>query len=135
MIETRIHVSPTVRVVLWSIGTLALLLGVIGVFLPLLPTTPFILLATLCYSRASPRFHQMILNSKLFGPLIVQWHQSRTIPRAAKQVGLVMTGVSIGISIAVLSGRPTLQIFLAVLGLGLGGWLASIPTGGGERSP
>ncbi|MDY0014106.1 MAG: YbaN family protein [Rhodocyclaceae bacterium] len=128
MIEPRLHASPTLRAVFWCGGTIALALGVIGAFLPVLPTTPFVLLAAYCYSRASVRFHRMILENRLFGPVIHQWHASRTIPPKAKGAGLILMTLSFATSIVIVQGRPGLQVFLAVLGLGLGGWLARIPT-------
>ncbi len=59
---------------LWLLfGLVALFLGILGVFLPLLPTTPFILLAAFAFSKSSKRLHSWLLNHKLFGPLIRDW--------------------------------------------------------------
>lgn len=128
MIEARPHGSRAVRIAFWLVGSVALVLGIVGVFLPVLPTTPFVLLAAFCYSRASVRFHALVLENRVFGPLIREWHATRTIPRRAKCLGLAMMALSFTVSIMILNGRPLLQIGLAVLGLGLGLWMAHIPS-------
>lgn len=61
----------------------------LGVILPLLPTTPFLLVATACFAKSSPRFHQKLLNNKVFGPLIINWRESRSIPKKAKVIALL----------------------------------------------
>ena len=58
-----------IRGVLFVAGGLSLLLGIIGAFLPLLPTVPFVLLTAMCWGRASPRFHAWLLNHQTFGPM------------------------------------------------------------------
>jgi len=63
------------RSLYFSLGFCCLLLGALGVLLPLLPTTPFVLLAAFCFSRSSPRLHAYLLNHRLFGPLISEWEQ------------------------------------------------------------
>lgn len=135
MIEPRLHASRAVRIAFWLVGSVALVLGIVGVFLPVLPTTPFVLLAAFCYSRASLRFYALVLENRVFGPLIREWHATRTIPRRAKCLGLAMMAVSFTVSIMVLNGRPYLQIGLAVLGLGLGIWMAHIPSRAARAEP
>lgn len=63
-------------------------LGFLGAFLPLLPTTPFILVAAACFAKSSPRLHKMLLENKVFGPLIYHWQASRSIPKRAKAIAL-----------------------------------------------
>ncbi|MEH6473083.1 MAG: YbaN family protein [Halopseudomonas sp.] len=72
------------RSLYFGLGISCLLLGVIGVVLPLLPTTPFVILAAFCFSRSSPRFHAMLLNHRLFGPIISEWEQYGVIPLKVK---------------------------------------------------
>lgn len=77
---------------LWlCLGLIALLLGVIGIFLPLLPTTPFVLLAAICFSKSSPRLHQWLLSHKLFGTLIRDWEENGVIRTKVKCIATVST--------------------------------------------
>ncbi|WP_374566578.1 YbaN family protein [Ideonella sp.] len=75
-------------------GALALLLGFIGVFLPLLPTTPFVLLAAFCFARGSERWERWLLAHRLWGPLVRDWRAYRAVPLRAKQLATVMMTVS-----------------------------------------
>lgn len=63
-------------------------LAVLGAVLPLLPTTPFLLVAAACFAKSSPKMHKMLLENKVFGPLIYHWQQSRSIPKRAKIIAL-----------------------------------------------
>ncbi len=65
-------------------GILSLILGLIGVLLPLLPTTPFVLLAAFCFSRSSEALHRKLLANRLFGPLIRDWEENGIIPFKVK---------------------------------------------------
>ncbi len=67
-----------------SVGILCLVLGAIGVVLPLLPTTPFVILAAYCFSKSSARLHQMLLNHRLFGPMLIEWEANGVIPFKVK---------------------------------------------------
>ena len=71
-------------------GWLALSLGLVGVVLPLLPTTPFVLVAAWCFSRSSARFHRLLVNHRLFGPLIRDWEQHGVIPLRVKWLATTM---------------------------------------------
>ena len=69
-------------------GIFFVTLAIIGAFLPLLPTTPFLLVAASCFAKSSPRMHKMLLANKVFGPIIYHWQQSRSIPKRAKVIAL-----------------------------------------------
>jgi len=98
-----------------SLGWICVLLSAIGAVLPLLPTTPFLILALALFTRSSPRFRKMLLNNKWFGPHLKNWEESRTITRKAKIKAILVIILTFGISIFVLSGRIHLQIFLLIL--------------------
>lgn len=75
-------------------GGLSLLAGVVGIFLPLLPTTPLVLLAAYCFSRGSQRWEAWMLAHPRFGPMVRDWRENRAVPLRAKQLATVMMAVS-----------------------------------------
>lgn len=78
------------------IGTISLVIGIIGIFLPLLPTTPFLLLTAALYFRGSPRLYQWLLNHKYFGTYIRNYRENKAIPLQAKVISLsLMWGATI----------------------------------------
>jgi len=78
------------RLIYFAGGVLAMVLALLGVVLPLLPTTPFVLVAAWCFARSSRRFHQMLINHRLFGPLIQEWEAHGVIPLRIKWLGTTM---------------------------------------------
>jgi uncharacterized membrane protein YbaN (DUF454 family) len=94
------------------LGWLFILLGVIGAMFPLLPTTPFLILALACFAESSPRFHRMLLNNQWFGPTLAQWEQTKTIHRKIKHKVMLLIIATFGLSIALLAGRVGLQLML-----------------------
>ncbi|WP_207063155.1 YbaN family protein [Motiliproteus sp. SC1-56] len=84
------------RLLYISLGFLCLLLGLVGVVLPLLPTTPFVILAAFCFSRGSDRLHRLLLNHRLFGPLIRQWEAHGVIPLRIKWLSTTMMLLMVG---------------------------------------
>lgn len=101
---------------LWTLlGGLCLLVGAIGVFLPLLPTTPFVLLAAACFARSSPRMHHWLLQHRLFGPMLQQWEQKRCIPCRIRNLALLMMVGMGSVSIVFLVPGLWLKIGGAVL--------------------
>jgi uncharacterized membrane protein YbaN (DUF454 family) len=100
------------HILLIILGWLFIILGVIGAVLPLLPTTPFLILALACFAESSPRFHRMLLNNKWFGPALAQWEQTKTIRRQIKHKVMLLIIATFSISIFVLSGRTGLQLML-----------------------
>jgi uncharacterized protein len=113
---SKLHASRTVRWLLWLAGTLALVLGLIGVVLPGLPTTPFILLSAACYARASPRLHAWLLNHRWIGPQLRDWERDRSLTRRTKAVAIGSMLLMVSISVWSLQGRWGLQALLLVLG-------------------
>ena len=84
---------------LWFIaGTICLVLGAIGIVLPILPTTPFLLASAACYYKSSPKMHKWLLNNKWFGDYIKNYQEGKGIPRKTKLTALTVLWVTIGIS-------------------------------------
>ncbi|MCL4801853.1 MAG: YbaN family protein [Burkholderiales bacterium] len=132
--EVRRHASPVVRGALIVAGTACVGLGVLGLFLPVLPTTPFLLLAAACYARASERFYGWLLRNRTFGPTIREWRRYRSIPYRTKWTAVVLMSLTLASSIVFFVRNPYLQAALAALGVGLAVWLARIPSRDRRRS-
>ena len=81
--------SPTRRIVLLVVGFASLGLAGIGIFLPLLPTTPLVLLAAFAFANSSEKLHQWLLDHNVFGPLIDNWRRHRAISRSAKILSIL----------------------------------------------
>jgi uncharacterized membrane protein YbaN (DUF454 family) len=126
--ETEVHPSRAVRVALVLAGTGFVGLGILGAFLPILPTTPFMLLAAACYARASTRFYNGLLNNRAFGPTIREWRRYRSIPYRTKWTAIGLMAVTLTASIVFAVEDPWLQAALAAFGVLLAVWMARIPS-------
>jgi uncharacterized membrane protein YbaN (DUF454 family) len=126
--HVRKHSSPTVRVALVLIGSGFVALGVAGIFLPVLPTTPFLLLAAACYARASHRFYNWLLNNRWLGPTILEWQRYRSIRYRTKLLAIGMMAVSLTSSIVFFVKDGRLQLALALLGIALAVYMYRIPS-------
>ncbi|MBX8499805.1 YbaN family protein [Pseudomonas lijiangensis] len=87
-----------VRYLLVAVGWASVSLGVIGIFLPVLPTTPFLLLAAACFARSSPRFYNWLVNHKRLGPWIRDYLAGNGIPLKGKVYAIGLMWASIGLS-------------------------------------
>ena len=103
--------------VFWVLaGLLFVAIGAIGVVLPLLPTTPFLLVATYCFARSSERLNRWLLSHRIFGPLIDNWQKYGSIDRRSKQLSMV--AIALTPIITIIIGVPwwALVAQLVVLG-------------------
>jgi uncharacterized membrane protein YbaN (DUF454 family) len=91
------------RAIFLIIGWIAFALGFVGIFLPLLPTTPFMLLAAFCFSKGSPKVHRWLLNLPHVGELIKDWEEKKIIRTKAKLLATLLLVPTI--SLAVMSSR------------------------------
>lgn len=106
------------KLVLNTVGVVSVVLGVIGIFVPLLPTTPFLLLASACFLRGSERMHHWLLTNRLFGKYIRDYEEKRAVPRKTKIAALSVMWTSLGYSIYIVQ-FPWLQAALVALGVGI----------------
>ena len=114
---------------LWIIsGSISLALGIIGIFLPLLPTTPFLLLTAACYARGSERLHNWLLNNKMFGKYIRNYREGKGIPARSKGFALTLLWVTIGFSILYVIPILIVQIILLAIAILVSIYIISLPT-------
>jgi uncharacterized membrane protein YbaN (DUF454 family) len=112
-----------------ALGLLSLALGGAGIFLPLLPTVPFVLLAAYCFARSEPRLGRWLDEHERFGPHIRAWRTSRSISRSGKRAAWTAFAISAAIGLLVLP-LPWSLVPLAAGAVG-GTWIASLPTAAG----
>lgn len=86
------------RIFWLTCGILSLTLGIIGIILPLLPTTPFVLLAAASFAKSSTKLYGYLADNKYFGAIIKSWEENRTIPPKAKIVSAILMSMSIIVS-------------------------------------
>ena len=104
---------------LWAAGGVAsLALGVIGIFLPVLPTTPFVLLAAFCFSKGSPRLRAWIAGHPRFGPMIADWEATGAIPARVKAWACTVMAITFAASAAL--GLPWRALLAQGLLMGIG---------------
>ena len=103
-------------------GVVALALGLIGVVVPGLPTTPFILVAAACFARSSRRLYRWLLENRLTGPLLHDWVRHRSITRKVRRIALGSMTAMVALSIWILRDQPWLQLILFVAGV-IGWWV------------
>lgn len=108
-----LHRHIGVRYLLLTIGWLSVLLGVIGIFLPLLPTTPFLLLAAACFMRSSARFYSWLVEHPHLGPWIHDYLEGRGMPLRAKVYTIVLMWSSIALSCYLLA-QPWARAFMLI---------------------
>ena len=108
-------------------GTLCVALGVIGIFLPLMPTTVFLLLAAACYARSSDRFYQKLLNNRFLGAYIRNSREGRGMRRRDKAVTLTVLWLGIGATIIWSAHTLWLRLLLLAIATGVTVHVAKVP--------
>ena len=111
---------------LMALGWLAFATGIVGIVLPLLPTTPFMLLAAALFARSSPRFHGWLLAHPWFGPPILDWQQYRGIRHHARCRAIIFILISFSVSLLVVP-LPWVRWLLVVIMVILLTWLMRLP--------
>jgi uncharacterized membrane protein YbaN (DUF454 family) len=116
--------SRMMKAVLVACGVLCVALGIIGIFLPLMPTTVFLLLAAACFARGSERFHKRLVEHPILGPYIAQ---SRGMTRRQKFVAIAVLWASLGATMYWTAQATWLRALLAAIGIGVTLHLVRIP--------
>jgi len=116
------------RAFLLVVGILSLGLGILGIILPLLPTTPLLLLAAYCFARSSERFYQWLLNNRWFGEYIKNYREGRGMPRREKILTLAVLWVTIGFATVFVASAWWIRLILLAVACGVTIHLVRIKT-------
>lgn len=108
-------IKPIIRIFYIVLGLLSAMLGLVGIIVPLLPTTPFLLLASYFFIHSSKRLHAWLLNHRIFGRYLNQYITYRAISRKAKIIALIFLWTSLLISMSIMA-RPFVSILLLLIG-------------------
>lgn len=120
--------KSTKRTLFIIAGSLCVFLGIIGILTPILPTTPFLLLAAYLYSRSSDRFLNWLLTNRLFGRYIDNYRSGRGIPLLQKILTILALWLTIGLSVLYVVDNGWVRAFLAVIGIGVSTHLIRVKT-------
>jgi len=121
------------RTLLIVAGSVFVVVAIVGIFVPLLPTTPFLLLAAACYARGSQRFYDWLLNNRWFGRYIRDYREGRGIALRVKALTLLLLWVTIGCSAAFAVHSLPVRIVLGVIAVGVTAHILLIPNASGSR--
>ena len=114
------------RPVYTTVGVLSVVLGTVGIVVPLLPTVPFMILAAFCFARANPVWERRLLDHPRFGPHIVAWRTRGAISRRGKAMALVALAASSAIGLAALDGwHAYMPLAVALVS---GSWILTRPS-------
>ena len=100
-------------------GTISTAIGIIGIFVPILPTTPFLLLAAACYLRSSQRFYNWLLNSRFFGAYVRNYLQGKGMPLKIKIITIFVLWVTITCSAIFAVEDLIIRIILFIIAIGV----------------
>jgi uncharacterized membrane protein YbaN (DUF454 family) len=98
------------------LGYASLALGIVGIFLPVLPTTPFVLLAAWCFTRSNPALAARLYDHPRFGPLLTAWRDQKAIPLPAKICALTALALSYALILYLIESRVLLAVLAAIMG-------------------
>ena len=120
--------SDLLRWILICVGWISIVSGVIGLFLPLLPSVPFLLLAVFCFSRSSVRFHNWLVEHRHFGPMLRDYLKHGGIPLRAKIIAIGMIWISFPVSVAFLIENFWIKVLLIAIAAAVTLYLLALPT-------
>ena len=125
--------SALLRWILICCGWICIVAGVIGIFLPLVPTVPFLLLAVACFARSSERFHSWLVEHHYLGPLVRDYLNGTGIPLRAKRIAIGMIWVSLPASTFLFAQVLWLKVLLMTIAISITLYLLFLPTNPDEK--
>ena len=115
------------KALVFALGWISVVLGVIGIFLPVLPTTPFLLLAAACFVRTSPRFYHWLISHPRLGKYVIYYLDGKGIPLKAKIYTLAIMWTTLLTTAFILVPRTTVQVILPMIGIGTSIYILQLP--------
>jgi len=100
-------------------GSICVIIGVIGIFVPILPTTPFLLLAAACYIRSSEKFYNWLLHNRFFGTYIRNYIEGRGMPTRVKIFTIILLWIAIGVSVCIAAPNLIVKVVLIIIAIGV----------------
>jgi uncharacterized membrane protein YbaN (DUF454 family) len=125
-VNHRLVSSMTLRLVLLILGSVSLALGVLGIFLPVLPTTPFLLLTAACYVRSSTRFYQYLLTHPVLSRYILAYLDGKGLPRQAKRYTLLLMWLTMSITMLIVP-LWQVKVFMLITALAVSTYIWRLP--------
>lgn len=126
--EIKIAGNPVSRTLLIVCGWIFVALGIIGAFLPVMPTTVFLLIAAACFARSSEKFYNWLLNNKLLGKYIRDYREKRGMPLKAKIIAITMLNAAIIYSAFFAVENLYVRVILIIIDIGVTAYLLSLKT-------
>ena len=111
-----------------AVGTISVGLGILGVFVPLLPTTPFLLLAAFCFARSSPRFYQQLIGNRWLGDYVRNYRDKRGLPLRIKCLAIASLWMTVAISAIWATDLPAVRVILLAVAVAVTWHLLAIRT-------
>jgi uncharacterized membrane protein YbaN (DUF454 family) len=121
-------VNQVTRTFLLVFGWLSVLFAVLGIFLPVLPTVPLLLLALACFARSSEKFYHWLLNHNRLGPIVRPYLENEGLPRGVKFKAISLIWLSIGVSVLFFVPLLWVKVMLLLIALGVTGYILKMPT-------
>lgn len=118
----------SIKIILIILGTIFVGIGTLGIFLPLLPTTPFLLLAAACYAKSSQKFYHWLLSNRWFGEYIRNWREGKGIPLKTKILSIALLVLTITYSIVYVVPVLIGKLIMALIAGGVSWHIISLPT-------
>ena len=112
-------ISKPVQILLITTGTFFVGVGIVGIFMPILPTTPFLLISAALYARSSKRFYNWLINNRIFGKFIKDYREGKGIPLRLKIITIILLWITIGCSAVFAVDILWVRIVLIIIAVGV----------------
>lgn len=121
-------INRSKKIIYLSFGIAFVALAIIGIFLPLIPTTPFLLLSAFCFSRSSEKYYQWLLNHKVFGEIITDWNKYGVVSIKSKVIAVTMIVALFSYSLIYVDVAPTIKVIISLIGISIITFLLTRPS-------